>query len=142
MVLFYWYDASFFVAFSLTGTVDCILVFYPFTDTGIGVLVFRTSVPFIESCHLRIKFNAFIDLETNILLSLRDRILGEIAINVKCLFRRRTTVFVVMVVVTATIRRVATVTVIVTLACLRIRTATSWRSTAEQAVVVVVIYMM
>ena len=128
MVLFYWYDASVFVAGSLTGAVGCILVF-------------RMSGPFIESFHLSIKFNAFLDLETNGLFSLRDRILGKVDIDVKCLFRRGTAVFVVMVVVTATIRRVATVTIIVTLVCLRIRTAASWRSTAGQAEVVVFITM-
>ena len=100
MVLFYWCDASIFVAFSLTGTVDCILVLYLFTNTGIRVLVFRTSGPFIESCHLSIKFNGFIDLENNKLFSFRDRILGKFAINVECLFRRGTTVFVVIVLVT------------------------------------------
>ena len=142
MALFYWCNASVFLAFSLTGTVDCILVLNLFTDTGIRVLVFRTSGPLIEFFHLSIKFNSFLDIETNGLVSLRDKILGEVAIDAECLFRIGTTVFVVMVVFTATIRRVATVTVIVTLACLRIRTATSWRSTAEQAVVVVVIYMM
>ena len=47
MVLFYWCDASVFVAFSLTVTVDCILVLNPITDTGIRVLVFRMSGPFI-----------------------------------------------------------------------------------------------
>ena len=47
MVLFYWYDASVFVAFSLTGMVDFILVLNPITDTGIRVLVFRMSGPFI-----------------------------------------------------------------------------------------------
>ena len=129
MVLFYWCAASVFVAVSLTGTVDCIIVF-------------RTSGPFIESCHLSINFNAFLDLETNGLVSLRDRILGEVSIDVKCLFRRGTAAFVVMVVVTATIRRVATFTIIVTLAFLRRRTAVSWRLTAVQAAVVVVIYMM
>ena len=98
MVLLYWCDASVFVEFSLTGTVDCILVLYPFTDTDIIFLVFRTSVAFIESCHLSSKFNGFIDIETNGLVSLRDRILGKVAINVECLFRRGTTVFVVMVV--------------------------------------------
>ena len=93
-------------------------------------------------CHLIIKFNGFLDFETNGLVSLRDRILGEVAIGVKYLFRRGTTVFVVIVVVTAKIRRVATVMIIVTLACLRIRTAASWRSTSGKDVVVVVIYMM
>ena len=116
MVLLYWYGDSVFVAFSLTGTVDCILVLNPFTDTGIRVLVFRTSGPLIEFCHLSIKFNSFLDIETNGLVSLRDKILGEVAIDAECLFRRGTTVFVVMVVFTATIRRVATVTIIVTLA--------------------------
>ena len=65
MVIFYWYDASVFVAFSLMGTVDCILVLNPFMDTGIRVLVFKTSGPFIESCQLSIKFRDFLDLETN-----------------------------------------------------------------------------
>ena len=60
----------------------------------------------------------------------------------ECLFRRGTTVFVVVVFVTATIRRVATITIIVMLAWLRRRTAASWKSTARQAAVVVVIYMM
>ena len=114
----------------------------PFTDTWITVLVLRTSGPFIESCHLIIKFNGFLDLETNGFISLRDRILGEFAINVKFLFRRGTTVFVVMVVVTATVRQVATVMINVTLACLRRRTSTSWILTAGQAAAVVVIYMM
>ena len=142
MVLFYWCNASVFFAFSLTGTVDYVLVLYPFTDTGIRVLIFRTSGPFVELCHLSIKFNRFLDLETNGLVSLRYRILGEVAIDMECLFRSGTTVFVAMVVVTATIRRVATVTIIVTLACLRRRTAASWRLTAGQASVVLVIYMM
>ena len=133
---------QFFFVFSLTGTVDCILVLKPFTDTGIRVLVFRKSGPFIESCHLGIKFNGFLVLETNGLVSLRERILSEVSIDVKCLFRRGTAAFVVMVVVTATIRRVATVTIIVTLACFRRRTAASWRLTTGQAVVVVVIYTM
>ena len=128
-----------FVAFSLTGTVDRILVLYPFTDTGIRVLVFRTRGPFIELCHLSIKFNGFLDHETNRLVSLRYRILGEVAIDVKCLFRRGTAVFVVMVFVTATIRRVATVTIFVTLAYFRRSTAASWRLTAGQAAVVVVV---
>ena len=60
----------------------------------------------------------------------------------ECLFRRGTTVFVVVVFVTATIRRVATITIIVMLAWLRRRTAASWKSTARQAAVVVVIYTM
>ena len=111
-------------------------------DTGIRVLVFKTSGPFIESCHLSIKFNGFLDLETNGIVFLRDSILGEVAIDVECLFMRGTMVFVVMVVVMSTIRRVATVTIMVTLACLRRRTTASWRSTAGQAVVVVVIYIM
>ena len=71
-----------------------------------------------------------------------DRILGEVAINVECLFSRGTTVFVVMEFFAATIRQVATVTIIVTLACLRRRTAEYWRSTTGQAAVVVFIYMM
>ena len=70
MDLFYWCDASVFVAVSLTGTLDYILVF-------------RTSGPFLESFHLSIKFNVFIDLETNGLVYLRDRILGEVAIGMK-----------------------------------------------------------
>ena len=93
-----------FVVFILTDTVDCILVLYPFTDTGIRVLVFRKSGPFIESCHLSIKFNGFLVLETNGLVSLRERILNEFSVDVKCLFRRVTSVFFVMVVFTATIR--------------------------------------
>ena len=93
-------------------------------------------------CHLSIKFNGLLDIETNGLVALRDRILGEVAIDVECLFRIGTTVFVAMVVVTATIRRVATVKIIVTLACLRRRTAAYWRLTAGQAAFVVVIYMM
>ena len=105
-------------------------------------LVFRASGSFTESCYLSIKFNGFLDLETNRLVSLRNRILGEVSIDVEFLFRRGTMVFVVMVVVTATIRQVAAVTIIVTLACLRRRTAASWRSTSGQAVVVVFIYMM
>ena len=117
-----------FVAVSLTGTVDCILVF-------------RMSGPFIESCHLSIKFNDFLDLETNGLVSLRDRILRKVAIGVKCVFRRGTAVFVIMVVFMAMIRQVATVTIIALLACLRIRTTASWRLTAREAAVVVVIYM-
>ena len=71
-----------------------------------------------------------------------DRIPGKVAIDVKCLFRRGTTVFVVMVFFTATIRRFTTVTSIFTLAWLRRRTAKSWILTEGQAVVVVVIYMM
>ena len=47
---------------------------------------------------------------------MRDRILGEVSIDMECLFRRGTTVFVVVVFVTATIRRVATITIIVMLA--------------------------
>ena len=125
MVLFYWCDASVFVVFSLMGMVDCIIVLYPFTDTGIRVLVFRTRGSFIELCHLSIELNGFLDLETNGLVSFRDRILGEFAIDMKCLFRKGTMVFVIMVVVTATIRQVATVTIIVTLLCLRRRTAAS-----------------
>ena len=128
MVLFYWCDASVFVAVSLTGTVDC-------------VLVFKTSGSFIELCHLSINCNSFLDLETNGLVSLMDRILGKVAIDVKCLFRRGAAVFVVMVVVTATNRRVDIVTIIVTLTCLRRRTAASWRSTEGQVAVVVVMYM-
>ena len=77
MVIFYWYDASVFVAFSLMGTVDCILVLNPFTDKGIRALFLRTSGPFISSCHLSIKFNGFLDLETNGLVSLRYRIHGN-----------------------------------------------------------------
>ena len=142
MVLFYWCEASVFVTFILTGTVLCVLVLKPFTDTGIRDLLFRTSGLFIESCHLSIKFNGFLYLETNGLFSLRDRTLGEVSINMECLFRRGTTVFIVMVVVMATIRQVSTVTIIVTLACLRRRNMASWRSTAGQAAVVVVIYMM
>ena len=91
---------------------------------------------------MSIKFNGFLNLETNGLVSLRDRILGEVSIDMECLFRRGTTVFVVMVFVTATIRLVDTVTTIVMLACLRRRTAESWRLTAGQAAVIVVIYMM
>ena len=71
-----------------------------------------------------------------------DRILGKVAIDVKYLFRRGTEVFGVMVFVTATIRRVATVMIIVMLACLRRRTAASWISTAGKDAVAVVIYMM
>ena len=81
MVIFYCCDASVFVVFSLTGTFHCILILNPFTDTGIRVLVFRTSGPFIESYRLSIKFNGFLDLETNGLVSLMDRILSKVAIN-------------------------------------------------------------